>query len=253
MQPFDCLYDRQPIGCASTTDRFGRPPGRHHQAFPPPPLRRLRLATTRSSSSPVHAREQRERALLGVIDPLGGEEAADRLSPRVLPWNQDFAEFGVPHALDVQCSRRGTGACPRLRAARRRGRALDELDAGAATAARGHYTGDRRTPDGSRLAPVPRPSRSGLPRLDRAPRPHGPPLDLPTDFEVTWWHGAEFGHIAFTDGRAEWPAVLDSPAVVRYDVRSRRAGGASPAGTSPSRRCSARRALKPSSTTTSTN
>ncbi|MER7959757.1 FAD-dependent monooxygenase [Streptomyces sp. NPDC096030] len=41
-------------------------------------------------------------------------------------------------------------------------------------------------------------------------------LDLPTDFEITWGRGAEFGHIAFTDGRAEWHAVLNSPAGVRY-------------------------------------
>ncbi|MGW2205951.1 FAD-dependent monooxygenase [Streptomyces sp. NPDC001774] len=41
-------------------------------------------------------------------------------------------------------------------------------------------------------------------------------LDLPTDFEITWGRGAEFGHIAFTDGRAEWHAVLNSPAAVRY-------------------------------------
>ncbi|MFF5933560.1 FAD-dependent monooxygenase [Streptomyces sp. NPDC012508] len=55
------------------------------------------------------------------------------------------------------------------------------------------------------------------------------PLDLPTDFEITWGHGAEFGHIAFTDGRAEWHAVLNSPAGVRYDdplaeIRRRFAG-----------------------------
>jgi 2-polyprenyl-6-methoxyphenol hydroxylase-like FAD-dependent oxidoreductase len=43
-----------------------------------------------------------------------------------------------------------------------------------------------------------------------------PPLDLPTDFEITWGHGAEFGHIAFEDGRAEWHAVLNSPAGVRH-------------------------------------
>ncbi|MET9378523.1 FAD-dependent monooxygenase [Streptomyces sp. NPDC002992] len=42
------------------------------------------------------------------------------------------------------------------------------------------------------------------------------PLDLPTDFEITWGHGAEFGHIAFEDGRAEWHAVLNSPAGVRH-------------------------------------
>ncbi|MEU7115458.1 FAD-dependent monooxygenase [Streptomyces sp. NPDC046182] len=55
------------------------------------------------------------------------------------------------------------------------------------------------------------------------------PLDLLTDFEITWGHGAEFGHIAFTDGRAEWHAVLNSPAGVRYDdplaeIRGRFAG-----------------------------
>jgi 2-polyprenyl-6-methoxyphenol hydroxylase-like FAD-dependent oxidoreductase len=42
------------------------------------------------------------------------------------------------------------------------------------------------------------------------------PLDLRTDFEITWGHGAEFGHIAFTDGRAEWHAVLNSPAGLRH-------------------------------------
>jgi 2-polyprenyl-6-methoxyphenol hydroxylase-like FAD-dependent oxidoreductase len=41
------------------------------------------------------------------------------------------------------------------------------------------------------------------------------PLALPTDFELTWGRGAEFGHIAFTDGRAEWHAVLNSPPGVR--------------------------------------
>ncbi|MFD8014250.1 FAD-dependent monooxygenase [Streptomyces sp. NPDC058955] len=42
------------------------------------------------------------------------------------------------------------------------------------------------------------------------------PVDLRTDFELTWGRGAEFGHIAFTDGRAEWHAVLDLPAGVRF-------------------------------------
>ncbi|MGW2016993.1 FAD-dependent monooxygenase [Streptomyces sp. NPDC001927] len=55
------------------------------------------------------------------------------------------------------------------------------------------------------------------------------PLDLSSDFEITWGHGAEFGHIAFADGRAEWHAVLNSPAGVRYAdplgvVRERFAG-----------------------------
>ncbi|MFG2843583.1 FAD-dependent monooxygenase [Kitasatospora sp. NPDC048296] len=43
------------------------------------------------------------------------------------------------------------------------------------------------------------------------------PVDgLASDFELTWGHGAEFGHIAFPDGRAEWHAVLNAPAGVRY-------------------------------------
>ncbi|MEU2356429.1 FAD-dependent monooxygenase [Streptomyces misionensis] len=42
------------------------------------------------------------------------------------------------------------------------------------------------------------------------------PLRLPTDFELTWGGGAEFGHIAFTDGHAEWHAVLNSPPGVRH-------------------------------------
>ncbi|MEV7078407.1 FAD-dependent monooxygenase [Streptomyces sp. NPDC093516] len=37
------------------------------------------------------------------------------------------------------------------------------------------------------------------------------PVRLDTDFELTWGRGAEFGHIAFADGRAEWHAVLTSP------------------------------------------
>ncbi|MFI8519857.1 FAD-dependent monooxygenase [Streptomyces sp. NPDC085481] len=43
------------------------------------------------------------------------------------------------------------------------------------------------------------------------------PLDLRTDFEITWGRGAEFGHIAFADGRAEWHAVLNAPAGVRHE------------------------------------
>ncbi|MFJ6384008.1 FAD-dependent monooxygenase [Kitasatospora sp. NPDC092039] len=43
------------------------------------------------------------------------------------------------------------------------------------------------------------------------------PIDgLKADFELTWGHGAEFGHIAFPDGAAEWHAVLNAPAGVRY-------------------------------------
>ncbi|MFJ8542469.1 FAD-dependent monooxygenase [Streptomyces sp. NPDC093586] len=42
------------------------------------------------------------------------------------------------------------------------------------------------------------------------------PVGLRTDFELTWGHGAEFGHIAFLDGRAEWHAVLSLPARTRF-------------------------------------
>ncbi|MEW1909340.1 FAD-dependent monooxygenase [Kitasatospora sp. NPDC085895] len=55
------------------------------------------------------------------------------------------------------------------------------------------------------------------------------PVDLDTDFELTWGRGAEFGHIALLDGRAEWHAVLTLPAGTRFadplgEVR-RRFGG----------------------------
>ncbi|APE19690.1 FAD-dependent monooxygenase [Streptomyces venezuelae] len=42
------------------------------------------------------------------------------------------------------------------------------------------------------------------------------PVTLASDFELTWGRGAEFGHIAFADGRAEWHAVLNSPPGVRF-------------------------------------
>ncbi|MEE1811269.1 FAD-dependent monooxygenase [Streptomyces sp. BE133] len=42
------------------------------------------------------------------------------------------------------------------------------------------------------------------------------PVELATDFELTWGKGTEFGHIAFADGRAEWHAVLNSSAGVRH-------------------------------------
>ncbi|MEU9040719.1 MULTISPECIES: FAD-dependent monooxygenase [unclassified Kitasatospora] len=43
------------------------------------------------------------------------------------------------------------------------------------------------------------------------------PIDgLTADFELTWGHGAEFGHIAFPDGTAEWHAVVNAPAGLRY-------------------------------------
>ncbi|MFF8378023.1 FAD-dependent monooxygenase [Streptomyces sp. NPDC015661] len=42
------------------------------------------------------------------------------------------------------------------------------------------------------------------------------PVPLASDFELTWGRGAEFGHIALADGRAEWHAVLNSPPGVRH-------------------------------------
>ncbi|MFE5487359.1 FAD-dependent monooxygenase [Streptomyces sp. NPDC056527] len=61
------------------------------------------------------------------------------------------------------------------------------------------------------------------------------PLDLDTDFEITWGYGAEFGHIALHDGRAEWHAVLNAPAGVRHidplgEVRRRFADWHQPIG-----------------------
>ncbi|MFB7831101.1 FAD-dependent monooxygenase [Streptomyces sp. NPDC056056] len=41
-------------------------------------------------------------------------------------------------------------------------------------------------------------------------------VDLRTDFELTWGRGAEFGHIAFPDGTAEWHAVLTLAAGTRF-------------------------------------
>ncbi|WOX20042.1 FAD-dependent monooxygenase [Streptomyces solicathayae] len=43
-----------------------------------------------------------------------------------------------------------------------------------------------------------------------------PAVDLRADFELTWGRGAEFGHIALQDGRAEWHAVLTLPAGSRF-------------------------------------
>ncbi|WP_406009145.1 FAD-dependent monooxygenase [Streptomyces sp. NBC_00637] len=40
--------------------------------------------------------------------------------------------------------------------------------------------------------------------------------DLPSDLELTWGPGAEFGHLRFVDGRAEWHAVLTAPRGVRH-------------------------------------
>ncbi|WP_309055637.1 FAD-dependent monooxygenase [Streptomyces sp.] len=42
------------------------------------------------------------------------------------------------------------------------------------------------------------------------------PVPLATDFSLTWGRGAEFGHIAFSDGRAEWHAVLNAPPGIRH-------------------------------------
>ncbi|MFE3630220.1 FAD-dependent monooxygenase [Streptomyces goshikiensis] len=65
-----------------------------------------------------------------------------------------------------------------------------------------------------RLFPAhPGPAYSGSTVL-RAITEH--PVDPGTDFELTWGPGAEFGHIAFPDGRAEWHAVLNLPAGTRF-------------------------------------
>jgi 2-polyprenyl-6-methoxyphenol hydroxylase-like FAD-dependent oxidoreductase len=61
----------------------------------------------------------------------------------------------------------------------------------------------------------------------------GSPVDLRTDFELTWGPGAEFGHIAFADGRAEWHAVLNAPAVCAIRIRRPRSAAGSAAGTTP--------------------
>ncbi|MFE5972216.1 FAD-dependent monooxygenase [Streptomyces sp. NPDC056460] len=66
----------------------------------------------------------------------------------------------------------------------------------------------------SRLFPHhPGPVHSGQAVL-RAITAHA--VDLRTDFELTWGRGAEFGHIAFPDGTAEWHAVLTLPAGTRF-------------------------------------
>ncbi|MFI8945406.1 FAD-dependent monooxygenase [Streptomyces sp. NPDC053750] len=66
----------------------------------------------------------------------------------------------------------------------------------------------------NRLFPAhPGPVHSGSTVL-RAITEHA--VDLPTDFELTWGRGVEFGHIAFLDGRAEWHAVLSLPAGTRF-------------------------------------
>ncbi|CAM5261658.1 hypothetical protein SGLAM104S_08053 [Streptomyces glaucescens] len=80
------------------------------------------------------------------------------------------------------------------------------------------------------------------------------PVDLADDFSLTWGRGAEFGHIAFTDGRAEWHAVLTSPPGIRHAaplhaLRRRFEGWHDPI--SPP--CSTRPGPRPSSTTTCTN
>lgn len=59
------------------------------------------------------------------------------------------------------------------------------------------------------------------------------PVAPRTDFELTWGPGAEFGHIAFRDGRAEWHAVLNAPPGLRHAdplaaVRRRFAGWHAP-------------------------
>ncbi|MFF8833124.1 FAD-dependent monooxygenase [Streptomyces sp. NPDC015131] len=42
------------------------------------------------------------------------------------------------------------------------------------------------------------------------------PMDLRSDFELTWGRGTEFGHILLPGGRAEWHAVLTLPAGTRF-------------------------------------
>jgi 2-polyprenyl-6-methoxyphenol hydroxylase-like FAD-dependent oxidoreductase len=42
------------------------------------------------------------------------------------------------------------------------------------------------------------------------------PVDMSSDFELTWGPGAEFGYVALQNGRAEWHAVLAAPAGIRY-------------------------------------
>lgn len=84
----------------------------------------------------------------------------------------------------------------------------DVLDADLVVAADGVGSRLRR-----RLFPDhPGPAYSGSTVL-RAVTEH--PVELRTDFALTWGRGAEFGHIAFRDGRAEWHAVLNAPPGVR--------------------------------------
>ncbi|MFB7618044.1 FAD-dependent monooxygenase [Kitasatospora sp. NPDC056181] len=64
--------------------------------------------------------------------------------------------------------------------------------------------------------PGPAYSGSTVLRAITAQPVEGPAGEPIADFELTWGHGAEFGHIAFPDGRAEWHAVLNAPAGVRY-------------------------------------
>ncbi|MYR56486.1 FAD-dependent oxidoreductase, partial [Streptomyces sp. SID625] len=72
----------------------------------------------------------------------------------------------------------------------------DVLDADLVVAADGVGSRLRR-----RLFPDhPGPAYSGSTVL-RAVTAH--PVELRTDFALTWGRGAEFGHIAFRDGRAE--------------------------------------------------
>ncbi|MER6977844.1 FAD-dependent monooxygenase [Streptomyces carpinensis] len=84
----------------------------------------------------------------------------------------------------------------------------ETLDADLVVAADGVNSGLR-----AQLFPHhPGPAYSGSTVL-RAVTEH--PVELGTDFELTWGRGAEFGHIAFRDGRAEWHAVLNSPPGLR--------------------------------------
>ncbi|WP_030243798.1 FAD-dependent monooxygenase [Streptomyces sp. NRRL S-350] len=131
--------------------------------------------------------------------PIVGIPRADlhRILREALPAGALVAG-GAPAELD------GTPGRPRVRFGG------TTLDADLVVAADGIHSRIRR-----RLFPAhPGPVYSGSTVL-RAITAH-PVEGLAADFELTWGRGAEFGHIAFPDGRAEWHAVLNAPAGVRY-------------------------------------
>ncbi|MEW1637830.1 FAD-dependent monooxygenase [Streptomyces sp. NPDC093801] len=99
-------------------------------------------------------------------------------------------------ALPAPCLRQGTGT-------------LGDADADLVVAADGLRSGIRAElfPD----HPGPVYSGSTVLRAITAE-----PVCTDHDFALTWGPGAEFGHIGFADGRAEWHAVLRAPAGVRH-------------------------------------